>query len=79
MPQDGLKLAQDGRKLDPKMAQDGPKFASRWLQAGPMLALGPHLRSKKPQVGPSPGVLGGTLMQILGLKGLIGGCKVAKG
>ena len=49
MAQDGLKLAQYGRKLSSRWPSDGSKFASRSLQAGPILILGPHLRSKKPQ------------------------------
>ena len=49
MPHDGLHLAQDGPKLDPKFAQDGHKFDSRGLLADPIVVIGPRFRSKKPQ------------------------------
>ena len=67
------------------MAQDGPKRAPGIILQDfavvPGFLLGPswaHLGLSWALLGPSWGVQEGILRQILGLEGLLRGCKVAK-
>ena len=71
--------------LRPEVAQDGPKRAHRIILGARAVVcrpvLGPswaHLGPSWALPGPSRGVKEGILRQILGLEGLILGCKVAK-
>ena len=69
----------------PEVAQDGPKRAPRIILGARVVVrrpvLGPswtHLGLALALLDPSRGVQEGILRQILGLEGLILGCKVAK-